>query len=183
MLMSLRAKMIANTCLFQIGWWGCVFGAGWSQILAPITITAVVLALHFAFVQDSAKAETFTILVSTLIGWLFENILIWQLVYILPDGGFRVPVWLICIWILFATCLNYSLKWLRGRYVWSSILGFIFGPISYSAGVGFKLFEIPAPYWQQLFLIGIGWAMLTPLLMFISEWISKPQVAVRSNLS
>ena len=174
--MSLRVKLFCNTFLFQIGWWGCVLTGRNSPVSAPILITSVILIIHFLVISTKLKPELLTLFLTTVVGCIFETVLISQNVYVLPLGNTLVPVWLICIWILFSTTLNHSLRWMRGRYISSAVLGFVFGPVSYSAGVGFELFEIHEPSWQRLVVIGFGWALLTPFFIFISERISKPEL-------
>jgi hypothetical protein len=72
------------------------------------------------------------------------------------------------MWMLFATTLNVSMRWLRGRPKLAAIFGFFGGPASYIAGqkLGGIVFndELAA-----LLALAIGWAIIMPILMRLSE--------------
>ena len=72
------------------------------------------------------------------------------------------------MWMLFATTLNVSMRWLRGRPVLAAVFGFLGGPASYIAGQklgGIMLVSQPA----ALSALAIGWAIIMPTLMWLSE--------------
>ncbi len=77
------------------------------------------------------------------------------------------PPWIIAIWVAFATTLNVSMRWLRGRYFLSVVLGAALGPLAYLGGarLGALTFfqELPA-----LVALGVGWAVVLPFLVFLA---------------
>ena len=88
------------------------------------------------------------------------------------------------MWMLFATTLNVSMRWLRGKQKLAALFGFYGGPTSYIAGQalgGILLVNQVA----ALAALAIGWAVMMPLLMRLAEsldgmpgsrrnWIAEP---------
>jgi hypothetical protein len=68
--------------------------------------------------------------------------------------------------MLFATTLNVSLRWLKGRWVLAALLGGSAGPLSFYAGhrLGGVAFADPV---YSLTVLGLGWAVLMPLLLWL----------------
>jgi hypothetical protein len=72
------------------------------------------------------------------------------------------------MWMLFATTLNVSLRWLR-RYPLAAIaLGAIGGPLAYWAGARLGAMEFAAPV-AATAALAFGWALLTPLLVWLAQ--------------
>ena len=46
------------------------------------------------------------------------------------------PHWIVAMWVLFASTLNVSLRWLRGRWALATLLGAVAGPLAYYGGAG-----------------------------------------------
>ena len=77
------------------------------------------------------------------------------------------PYWIVSLWGLFATLLNVSLRWMRGRWVSAVFFGAVGGPGAYYGGLRLGALEfgkMPA----GLVALAIGWAVLTPLLLTLS---------------
>ena len=68
------------------------------------------------------------------------------------------------MWVLFATTLNIGMRWLRKSLVIAAIAGAIGGPLSFLAGekAGAVMFSDTT---IALAIIGLGWAVLLPLLV------------------
>jgi hypothetical protein len=79
------------------------------------------------------RKELKLVLVALAIGLLWET---WVLnLDILrypshPESLFWAPTWLIMMWALFATTINLSMGWLKGRWVLSVFMGAVFGPLA-----------------------------------------------------
>ena len=61
-----------------------------------------------------------------------------------------------------------SLRWLRERYLVAALFGLIGGPMSYYAGAklgGLTFINMQA----ALLALAVGWALITPLLVWLSE--------------
>jgi hypothetical protein len=72
------------------------------------------------------------------------------------------------MWMLFATTLNVSMRWLRGKPWLAALFGLAGGPTTYLTGEklgGIVLSNQPA----ALVALAIGWAIMMPMLMWLSE--------------
>ena len=72
------------------------------------------------------------------------------------------------MWGVFATTLNLSLRWLKGRWFIAILSGAIAGPLAYYAGarLGGVVFT---EQMTALIALSLGWAVLMPLLMALSQ--------------
>ena len=164
------ALIVQNAVLFQIGWFACVLTASnnlaWLGSLAAAGILIIHLSRAFDF-----RMEIKTILLITAMGTLWDSILIQTQFYQFSHGiliAGIAPYWLIALWALFATTLNLSLRWLKHRKILASALGFIVGPLSYYAGHRLGAIEFSNTT-MTLMLTAIGWAVILPLVLMISE--------------
>lgn len=161
---------IHNFIAFQIGWFSSVYG-GAQQMpwLGPIVV-AVAIAIHFRAAHRPSQ-EIVLILSCALIGCLFDSALVALGWVQYVSGVFSesaAPYWIITMWMLFATTLNVSMRWLRNREWLAALFGFIGGPTTYFAGQklgGIILVDQAA----ALVALGIGWALMMPVLMRLSE--------------
>jgi hypothetical protein len=82
---------------------------------------------------------------------------------------------------LFATTLNLSLGWLKGRPALAALLGAVGGPLAYFAGHRLGGIELPDPA-VALLVQGLGWSVLMPLLTSLATRLNgfEPVVAPRS---
>ena len=162
-------KLLLNFAAFQIGWFACVLGAAnglpW---LGPVVVAAVV-ALHLALVRRPLP-ELYLLLAAMLIGLVLDSLL-------LATGWLRysaglwlpglAPYWIVSMWALFATTLNVSMGWMRGRPVLTVLMGAVGGPLSYLAGEKLGAIELTQPI-AALAALSLAWAMAMPLLMWLA---------------
>jgi len=78
------------------------------------------------------------------------------------------PYWITALWILFAATLNVMLRWLRGRELTSIVLGGLGGPLAFYSGSRLGAVSFQSP-WIALSLQALGWAVVTPLLVGLSQ--------------
>ena len=162
--------ILQNAILFQIGWFACVLGAAnnlaWLGSLAAAWILTIHLWRAFDFMT-----ELKLIALVTAVGTLWDSALMRNQFYQFTDGVLIAgvaPYWLIVLWAVFASTLNLSLRWLKHRKVLAAVLGFIAGPASYYAGHVLGAIEFSNTS-LALMLTAIGWAVLLPLILTISE--------------
>jgi hypothetical protein len=165
-----RWLLIANFVLFQAGWFACVVAAAndlaWLGVLAVLAAAAI----HVATAPRAAPALQLLVVV-TLIGAVWDSVVQaigWQQYHSGWLVPWLAPVWIIAMWTLFATTLNVTLRWLRGRTLIAVLFGLIGGPLAYYGGVRLGALTLAAPL-PALLLQGIGWAILTPLLVRLAE--------------
>jgi len=161
---------VLNFLAFQIGWLSSVYG-GAQQMpwLGPIAV-AIALTLHFR-VAKWPLAELALILSCALIGCFFDSALVafgWVQYSSGVFSEFAAPYWIITMWMLFATTLNVSMRWMRGKNWLAALFGLIGGPLTYLAGQ--KLGGIIlVDQFAALVALGLGWAVMMPLLMRLAE--------------
>jgi hypothetical protein len=162
-------KTLLNIFLFQVGWFACVLSGATQQpwIGALIALTIVAFHLLRAHVLE---AEFKLVLIAVAIGSVWDSILVW-LNWLQYSSGIlfpnTAPYWIVLMWALFATILNVSLRWLRGRWLVAALAGAIGGPLAYYGGHRLGALEFGNES-AALITLAIGWAFITPLLMALS---------------
>jgi hypothetical protein len=161
--------MLVNIAAFQAGWFACVLGAAhgraWAGTLAAVLIVAAhvwraalpgreaalaAIVLVLGACCDSALAAT---------GWL---------AFAEAPAAWLAPHWILAMWALFATTLNVSLRWLRGRYLWAVVLGALAGPVAYAAGANLGALRLEQPLAATVAL-AVGWALILPTLVALAR--------------
>ena len=162
--------VLVNFAVFQIAWLSSVIG-GAQQMpwLGPVAVS-VALMIHLTAARRRLE-EVLLVVSCALIGACFDSILVaagWVSYKAGLFSEFLAPYWIITMWMLFATTLNVSMRWLRGRPKLAAFFGFIGGPTTYLAGE--KLGGIIIV--DQLAAFGalaVGWAVMMPVLIWLSE--------------
>ena len=79
------------------------------------------------------------------------------------------PYWMLSLWIVFATTLNHSLRWLMNRPVAAALAGAIGGPLAYLAGAKLGALSIVTPA-VTLPFIALLW---TPAMITLSMTVMR----------
>ncbi len=162
--------LIINAVLFQLGWFACVLGAAhdlpWTGALAAVAI----IGWHLAHAAQPQR-ELLLVGAAAVLGALFETLLV-QTDWVRFETGVLVegtaPYWMIALWAIFATTLNVSLQSLQSHPWLTALLGAIGGPLAYYGGARLGALDLAA-MGPALIAIGVGWAILAPLLMRIAR--------------
>ena len=163
-------RNVINFIGFQIGWFACVLGAANDQTQLALLIIMIILALHLY--KNNSPAELYTILSAIIIGFIWESCLVTS--ELLSYGSasvplFFAPLWLVAIWALFATTINYSMAWLKKYLFFASLLGAIFGPLAFIAGERLDAVQfVDRPL--ALLALALGWACLMPFLLWLGDF-------------
>ena len=161
--------VVSNFLLFQIGWFACVWSAAADQPWIGLLVTMGVVVVH-VFRAPVPQVELKLVALALATGLVFDSILVWEgwLQYssgmVLPNVA---PYWIVALWGLFATLLNVSLRWMRGRWVIAALFGAAGGPAAYWGGLRLGALEF-GNMRAGLVALAIGWAVLTPLLLALS---------------
>ena len=164
-------KLIVNYLLFQLGWFACVLGGN----RIALATTVVILAVHLLWVGSWAR-EKQLLAVTFFLGCAIDSFLgNMDILQFHPDNDGRIlPLWLACLWLIFATTLRHSLDWTRTHRLYGAALGIIGGPLSYYAGAQLSNVTLAQPLWQTLLLLGAIWAITIPMLQSFSQaWLNK----------
>jgi hypothetical protein len=162
--------VVANFLLFQVGWFACVLGAAHGWAWSGTAVVAMIVAWHVAR-APRPLVEFKLVAAATGVGFLWENFLMHAGLVRFISGKFAemlAPAWILAMWALFAITLNVSLRWLQGRWLLAFVLGAVAGPASYLGGVRLGAAVLPATA-PALLALGIGWALLTPLLLLMAR--------------
>ena len=151
-------KKLFNAVLFQLGWFACILGGDAVALVATVSI----LCLHKVFFINK-RFEWYFIVSIAVTGFIVDNTLsaLGVLTFQSPSLLFT-PLWMVCIWVLFAMTLNHSLGWLKNRLWLASVLGAISGPMSYLAGSKLANVALSTPPTFSLLSISACWAILLP---------------------
>jgi hypothetical protein len=160
---------VLNFLAFQVGWFSSVYGGAQQMPWLGPLVVLLALTLHFSLARGRRK-ELILILTCAAIGAAFDSALVaagWVRYSSGMFAEYAAPYWIITMWMLFATTLNVSMRWLRKRQLMAAACGLLGGPFAYLAGQkigGIELLNQPA----ALLVLGIGWAIMMPLLLWLS---------------
>jgi hypothetical protein len=165
-----KSQLIINFILFQIGWFACVIGAAKQLPWLGVIVVAVIVTWHLTQAKQ-AKPEVILLLIALLIGGTYDQFMLSSGLVSYQAHGWSsslVPVWILALWAVFVTILNVSLKWMREKWLVAILFGAIGGPLAYVGAEklgAVSLNHLPATY----IALAAGWAILTPLLLALSE--------------
>jgi hypothetical protein len=163
-------SIAANIILFQIGWFACVLGAAHGvPWVGPVAMAAITL-WHLSRARY-LRRELLLLAGAAVAGLIFDSALM-RLGLVRFSAGAAVaglaPLWMIALWILFATTLNVSLRWLHGRPAIAVALGLVGGALAYYSGARLGALVL-TPVNKALPVIALGWAASTPLLLVVAR--------------
>ena len=152
---------------FKICWILCAFCTQWNQpYLGPI-ITLLFILIHLIIVNFALidlKIITLSIICGLIIDSTFSIFgLIGYQGGILANYNLA-PLWILSMWGGFSLTMLYTLDSIRHKYFLSGLLGFIGGPLSYSAGVNIGSLTINKPI--TYLLLSICWGLIIPFLFY-----------------
>jgi hypothetical protein len=159
-------RIAVNVVAYQCAWLACVLSAAAMRPSIGFIVVAAVVLWHLCSAAQPRR-ELGLIAVAALLGAVFETLLLAAGWVSMPQAllfASATPLWMVALWAAFATTLNVSLRALRQRYLLSAVLAGLGAPLAYYAGA-----RLGALQWVReapaLLAIGLGWALLTPLLM------------------
>jgi hypothetical protein len=155
----------------QVGWFACVLGAARGLPWVGPVVAGIYLVVHLLSSSNRARELRFILTVGA-IGMGVDSVkkASGLLTYAspLPPSEWLAPLWITAMWLLFATTLNSSLKWLQGRYWLAALMGAIFGPLSYMAGerMGAIAFNYDVRF--TVVVLALVWAGVVPALAWLA---------------
>lgn len=167
-------SILLNFIWFQTIWFCVVLFQNQFVWLAILLIFGYVAILPFRYVNmlfGVAMAFYGTLVDGTMAAWGFYEFT--------PRGRFLLPIWLVVLWVAFGFMLRVSLTYLRRRYLLASILGAVFGPLSYFAAAKLGAVSFPQSLVVTGLMIGAWWAITVPLWLRIDLWLSTRIEQVR----
>lgn len=159
-----------NFILSQIGWFACVLGAANGWPLAGALVALALIALHLWAVAEP-RLEAALIVVAGGLGLLLDSLLLNLGLTRYPSGmlsPYLAPYWIVAMWMLFATTLNLSLRWLKDRSALAALFGALGGPLAFYAGHRLGAVDFAEPQWHSLAALAVTWALAMPLVFALA---------------
>lgn len=162
--------LFINFIAFQAGWFAAVLSAAAGRPALGFGVMLAVIGLHL-YRSPRPAQEIALIGLCGLIGGVWDSALVtagWVSYAsgMLAEG--LAPYWIVGMWMLFATTMNVSLGWLKGRTALAVIFGAVGGPLAYLTGQklgGIVLVDVVA----ALVALAAGWGVMMPLLLRLAE--------------
>jgi hypothetical protein len=167
--MKFDPRVVANFIAFQVAWFACVLGAANDLALAGTLTVVAAVGLHLRL-APRPQPEFLLIAIAALVGTVWDSLLVSVGLMVYPTGNFApgvAPHWIIGMWALFATTLNVSMAWMKGRPALAAAMGAVGGPLAYLAGQRLGAVVMP----DAAVALGIqagGWAVMMPLLTVVA---------------
>jgi hypothetical protein len=161
--------MLINAVAFQLGWFACVLGGANQLPWLGTLVATLIVAWHLRLARRPEREFTLLVAVGAL-GGVWDSLLVSAGWLAYPSGTLMAntaPHWIVAMWVLFASTLNVSLRWLRGRWLVAAALGALLGPLAYYAGSKLGGVVIAEPIFGFAAL-ALGWATFLPLLIKLS---------------
>lgn len=165
--------------LSQVGWFGCVGGAAaglpW---VGPVVVGAVV-GVHL-WIRDDRRAAALLLVAAGAVGLGVDSALVAAGALDFPDATRLVPgfpgttLWMVALWVGFATTLPGALRSIARRPVAAAAMGAVFGPLGYRAGVAMGAATLGEPAAASLAAIALAWALALPALGLLDERLTGP---------
>lgn len=162
------AKFV-NAVLFNLSWVAIVLTQ--SSLIAAAIVVVHLLA-HFRL-MGKGRAELRLIVAVTLCGIAVDQMLFASGVFNLAGQVALAPLWLACLWPVFATTLMHAFAGFQHRFLLATIFGAAGGGLSYIAGVRLTAIDFGSPLWGPIILAAM-WAVVFPMLLMLAGRLSRP---------
>ena len=163
--------VILNFVFFQLVWGislaGVVYGYAW---WGPAALCGF-MVWHGA-TAPTARADFVLAGTAVVIGLVLDSV--YARADLISYGGSMfwsgvAPLWILGLWANFALTMNGCMRWLQSRKALAAVLAFVFGPLSYYAGIALGAATIIGEQWLLFTAIGVAWAVVLPLLLGLAE--------------
>lgn len=166
----MNLALLVNLLAFQIGWFACVLGGAHGLPWLGVVAAVVLITVHLWRVPQP-RPELVLIGVAAGLGLVFDSLLVALDLTRYPSGMWAAglaPYWIIAMWMMFATTLNVTFRWLKNRYVLAVVLGAVSGPLAYYGGAKLGGVVLTTPV-GSLAALALVWGLAMPLLMALSN--------------
>jgi hypothetical protein len=161
--------VLINFAIFQLCWFACVLSGAAALPAIGIGVVALAVVYHLSQARRPLP-EAILLVCAGLIGAAWDGQLSGYGWLVYPSGEFArwaAPTWIIAMWVSFATTLNVSMRWLRGRPELAVLFGAIGGPLAFYAGQRLGGVQFSDTL-VALAALSAGWALITPVLVSLA---------------
>lgn len=157
--------LLTNLLFFQIIWF---VSAVYQQ--DGIVVTTLLIIIHFIF--SPSKKNDVKVLLLAAIGLCVDQLLLMLNIIGFSNNTTMVPYWFILLWCYFSITFNHSLQWtLQLPIVLQSLLGGIFGTLSYIGALSFNAISTTVSQTAFILYFFITWSILFPLLSVVHKYL------------
>jgi hypothetical protein len=163
-------RFIIDIVGFQATWWAAALGAGAGSWIPGSAIGGIVVLLQ-VLAAKVRLATIATVLIALLLGFAAETAMIasglvrYSATWPLPG---LPPLWLLMLWMVFATCIEATLRMLGNHaLIKGALLGAVVAPPTYWAGESFAALSFAEPKWMGLAATAVAWAIATPIMLAV----------------
>jgi len=159
---------LLNFAWYQLLWFLAVLGKD-----AALPLLALLVLMHLILVEKRT-AELALMLGAALLGSCLDLALTFADFYRFDDAQAVPPAWLPLVWMGFAGTMRYSLAFMVARPRLLTVAAAIFAPLTYFAAARLGAVDFPLGNTATGLVIGLGWAVITPLLLRIERLTRQP---------
>lgn len=163
--------MWINFALFQSGWFGVVLSGAAKEPVLATGIAGAVLIVHLFYAPRPAPELRLALMAGGL-GLILDSLLMGLGLLGFSSGQWvpwAAPHWIVAMWMMFATTLNSSLSWLKGRFGLAAALGAMAGPLAYFGGARLGAVELHDTLGFSLLGVALAWLVAMPLLAWLAQ--------------
>ena len=174
--MSEKWIKILNAIFFYVIWWGCILGITYSHNYLGPLLTIIAGTIHLNIISESRKASK-VILLCGVMALIVESLhlhagFLSYEGYVLSESIFP-PLWILCIWMTLGATLNYSMFFLKDRWILMVLCGGIFGPSCYFFAMKGGILHFNFSILTSLLILSVVWGLSLPLMYHINKKIYK----------
>jgi len=165
-------QVFVNLAVFKAAWTAVVISAAAGAPVIGVIAVAMAVGIHL-WSNENPDNEIRLLIVAAAMGFAWESALVLGGLLEYSSGNWIpgiAPFWIVAMWVLFATTLNVGMRWLRRSTAIAAVAGAIGGPLAFFAGSSIGAVELVSPA-IALIAIGIGWAVMLPLLVKVAVWL------------
>jgi hypothetical protein len=163
-------ELLLNFLTFQAGWFACVLGAAHGRPELGVAAVALIAA-GWLLAAPRPRALATLLLIAGIVGLCWDS---WLTVFGLvayqqaPLTPPLAPWWILALWVLLATTLHRSMRWLQSGLLLPALLGAVAAPLSYLAGARLGALTLVQQR-PALLAQAAGWAVLLPALLRLTR--------------
>ena len=162
-----KTKLFLILTGYQLTWLACIFGEkNYSDPLIGFFTGLIFLLIYFTYTQNKKKF-IYIILSIAIPGYLFDSILVYISIYdfISTMKIGLLPIWMLVLWLSFATLFVEILVFFKNYKLIGIILSAFLGPFTYYLGYPLEIIEIYNFYLFFIFMI-LFWISLMYFYLF-----------------
>ena len=163
-------NVLVNAVAFKLGWLSAVLGAANQLPLLVIAGVTAAVAIHL-WRSVAPLREASLLLLAAVVGLSWDSVMVAAGWLDYRSGTViagLAPYWIVALWVVFATTLNVTFRWLRDRLLLAAVMGAIFGPISYVAGASAGAVDLVHPV-AALVSLSVAWSILMPGFILVAQ--------------